>query len=58
MLYEVITPASETPAQQKLRLQDARQQAAVDAIYNDPNVKALQQRFDARINPNSIRSKA
>jgi len=51
-------PASETPAQQKLRLQDARQQAAVDAIYNDPNVKALQQRFDARINPNSIRSKA
>jgi DNA polymerase-3 subunit gamma/tau len=52
------TPATETPAQQKLRVQDARQQAAVDAIYNDPNVKALQQRFDARINPNSIRSKA
>jgi DNA polymerase-3 subunit gamma/tau len=49
---------TETPAQQKLRLQDAQQQAAVDAIYNDPNVKALQQRFDARINPNSIRSKA
>jgi DNA polymerase-3 subunit gamma/tau len=52
------TPTTETPAQQKLRQQDARQQAAVDAIYNDPNVKALQQRFDARINPNSIRSKA
>ena len=51
-------PNTETPAQQKLRLQDARQQAAVDAIYNDPNVKALQERFDARINPNSIRSKA
>ena len=52
------TPTTETPAQQKLRQQDVQQQAAVDAIYNDPNVKALQQRFDARINPNSIRSKA
>lgn len=57
LMLRIGAPTTETPAQQKLRLQDARQQAAVDAIYNDPNVKALQERFGARINPNSIRSK-
>lgn len=48
---------TETPAQQRLRSQDARQQAAVEAIYNDPNVKALEERFGARVNPDSIRPK-
>ena len=50
-------PAMETPAQQKLRLQDAQKQAAMKAIYDDPNVKALQERFNARVNPDSVRSK-
>ena len=50
-------PATETPAQQKLRLQDAQKQAAMKAIYEDPNVKALQERFNARVNPDSVRSK-
>ncbi|MFQ5935566.1 MAG: DNA polymerase III subunit gamma/tau [Acidiferrobacterales bacterium] len=50
-------PMVETPAQERLRLEDTRQQAAIDAIYNDPNVKTLQERFNARVNPNSIRPK-
>lgn len=51
-------PQEETPAQQRSRLQDAQQQAAFDAIYNDPNVKALEQRFNARVTPGSVRPKA
>jgi DNA polymerase-3 subunit gamma/tau len=51
-------PQEETPAQQRSRLQDAQQQAALDAIYNDPNVKALEQRFNARVTPGSVRPKA
>jgi DNA polymerase-3 subunit gamma/tau len=50
-------PPAETPAQERMRLHDTRQQAAAQAIYSDPNVKALQERFGARVNPNSIRSK-
>ncbi|MHB8533893.1 MAG: DNA polymerase III subunit gamma/tau [Sulfuricaulis sp.] len=50
-------PAVETPAKEKTRLQDERQQAAVQAITEDPNVRALQEKFNARINPASIRPK-
>ncbi|MBI3547399.1 MAG: DNA polymerase III subunit gamma/tau [Gammaproteobacteria bacterium] len=50
-------PAEETPAKQKDRLQEERQQAAVQAITDDPNVRALQEKLNARINPASIRSK-
>jgi DNA polymerase-3 subunit gamma/tau len=39
-------------------VQDERQQAAVQAIQDDPTVRAMQERFGARINPNSIRPKA
>ncbi|HSD97957.1 MAG TPA: DNA polymerase III subunit gamma/tau, partial [Sulfuricaulis sp.] len=48
-------PAVETPAKEKTRLQDERQQAAVQAITDDPNVRALQEKFNARVNPASIR---
>jgi len=50
-------PAEETPAKEKIRLQDERQQAAVQAIAEDPNVRALQEKFNARVNPASIRPK-
>ena len=50
-------PGVETPAKEKSRLQDERQQAAVQAIVEDPNVRALQEKFGARVNPASIRPK-
>ncbi len=50
-------PSVETPAKEKSRLQDERQQAAVQAIVEDPNVRALQEKFGARVNPASIRPK-
>lgn len=50
-------PSAETPAQQRARVQSTQQQAAAEAIYSDPNVKLLQESFNARVNPNSIRSK-
>jgi DNA polymerase-3 subunit gamma/tau len=50
--------SGETPAREKQRLSDERQQAAEQAIYADPNVRALVEQFDAKINPASIRPKA
>jgi DNA polymerase-3 subunit gamma/tau len=50
-------PPVETPAMERVRVQDERQQAAVQAITEDPNVRALQEKFSARVNPGSIRPK-
>jgi len=50
-------PSVETPAKERSRLQEERQQAAVQAIVEDPNVRALQEKFGARVNPASIRPK-
>lgn len=50
-------PPTETPAQERRRRQSAEQQAATEAIYSDPNVKLLQESFNARVNPSSIRPK-
>lgn len=50
--------SGETPAREKQRLGDERQQAAEQAIYADPNVRALVEQFDAKVNPASIRPKA
>ncbi len=50
-------PQNETPAQKKQREENARREAAIQAINNDPNVQALQQQFNARVNPGSIRPK-
>jgi DNA polymerase-3 subunit gamma/tau len=47
----------ESLAKERSRMQDERQQAAVQAIQEDPNVRAMQERFGARVNPNSIRPK-
>ncbi len=46
--------ALDTPAIQEIRKQQGLQQAAVAAIHSDPQVKALQDQFDARVLPNSI----
>jgi len=51
------TPDSETPAREKQRVQNERQQQANEAIQNDPNVRTLQEQFGARINMTSIRPK-
>jgi DNA polymerase-3 subunit gamma/tau len=55
-----ITPGSpqvETPARERQRTQNERQQAAVEVILNDPNVQALQENFSARVDAGSIRPK-
>ncbi len=44
----------ETPAQRQARGEQERQQAAVDAISGDDNVRAMQETFDARVLPESI----
>ncbi|OGI39741.1 MAG: hypothetical protein A2140_08465 [Candidatus Muproteobacteria bacterium RBG_16_62_13] len=48
----------ETPAREKQRQKDERQQAAEQSILSDPNVKSLMDQLDARVNPASIRPKA
>ncbi len=54
---QVGVPASETPAQARSRACDERQQAATRAIEGDPNVRALEETFNARVSPGSIRPK-
>jgi DNA polymerase-3 subunit gamma/tau len=51
------SPQAETPAREHQRTQGERQQAAVSAILNDPNVQALQENFNARVDAGSIRPK-
>lgn len=48
---------SETPSQVESRRQAERQQAAREAIENDPVVRALVEQFDAQVQTNSIQSK-
>jgi len=48
-------PPVATPMQQKMRQRNEEQQAAVAAIDGDPNVRALREQFNARVNPDSIR---
>ncbi len=47
----------ESPSKERQRIVDERQRAAVEAIANDPNVRALQENFSARVNLASIRPK-
>jgi len=48
-------PDAETPAQKKAREEKERQQSAEISLKNDPNVKVLQDMFDATLDVNSIR---
>ena len=50
-------PQAETPARERQRTQTARQQAAVETILSDPTVQALQENFNAKVDPGSIRPK-
>jgi DNA polymerase III subunit gamma/tau len=43
-----------TPAVQLAKAKEDKQQAAVDAINSDANIKALKEHFDARIMPGTI----
>jgi len=51
-------PPVATPLQEKNRERDERQQAAVQSINSDPNVQALREKFNARVNPETIRPKS
>jgi DNA polymerase-3 subunit gamma/tau len=54
LTIDVKNLATATPAQQIVQAQDNRQQAAVEAIYQDPNVAYLQANFDAQVLPETI----
>lgn len=49
LTIDVKNLATATPAQQIVQAKDNRQQAAVEAIYQDPNVAYLQANFDAQV---------
>ena len=51
---EVKTLATVTPAQQIMQAQENRQQAAAEAIYQDPNVTYMQSHFGAQVLPETI----
>ena len=57
IVLRIEKPPKETPAQTKIRQTNEQQQAAVEAIDNDPNISALQEQFNAQVNPGSSRSK-
>lgn len=54
LTIDVQALATATPAQKIVQAQDNRQQAAVEAIYQDPNVAYLQSHFDAQVLPETI----
>ena len=51
-------PANETPAQEKARTRNERQEAAERAIQNDPAIGTLLEKFGARVVPGTIRPKS
>ncbi len=55
LVLQVGAPDNETPAQRAAREAAERQQAAQQAIEQDPSVRALQDAFNARIQPDSVR---
>jgi DNA polymerase III subunit gamma/tau len=55
LVMRVGAPQAETPAQARSRAEADRKQAAVQAIEQDPCVQALQETFNARVQPGSVR---
>jgi DNA polymerase-3 subunit gamma/tau len=51
-------PPAETPAQARDRVLAERQETARQAILSDPTVRAIESRFNARVDPDSIRPRA
>ncbi|HEC12054.1 MAG TPA: DNA polymerase III subunit gamma/tau [Acidiferrobacteraceae bacterium] len=54
---QVTAPTEETPAQQRQRQKDDTQSAAEAAINNDPTIQAVVERFNARVEPSTVRPK-
>lgn len=52
--FEVGVAAEQTPQQVRTRAREARQAEAVAAIEADPFVRELVERFDGRVDPNTI----
>jgi DNA polymerase III subunit gamma/tau len=55
LVVRIGAPPASTPAQQRTRQRSEQQQAAAAAIDSDPNVRALREQFNARIDPDSVR---
>jgi len=55
IVISVEDPAAETPARKREREEHERQKAAEASVENDPNVRALQDLFDATLDRDSIR---
>ena len=55
LLFTVTPPSAETPAALQERVSQDRLRSAQEAIAQDNHVKTLQEMFDARIVPDSIR---
>ncbi len=51
----VARPETETPARREARQRADRQREAEQAMTEDPMVQTLQDTFDARLVPNSIK---
>jgi DNA polymerase III subunit gamma/tau len=56
IIMTVENPNGETPVQKKDRVQQETQLAAEHSVENDPNLRVLQDLFDATIDKKSIRS--
>jgi len=54
LLIDVEQPGAQTPAQLEERRREAALEMARESIQNDPNVKAMQELFDATVDENSI----
>jgi DNA polymerase-3 subunit gamma/tau len=55
IIISVEDPEAETPAQTKARIEREKQEAAIKAIEDDPNVKAIVDAFDAALDKDSVR---
>jgi DNA polymerase-3 subunit gamma/tau len=58
LVMQVGAPGQETPAATRKRITDEKQLAAEESIANDPNVKALQEGFNAEVNSGSVRPRS
>jgi DNA polymerase-3 subunit gamma/tau len=55
VIVSVEDPEAETPAQAKARIEREKQEAAIKAMEDDPNVKAIVEAFDATLDKDSVR---
>ncbi len=56
--FEVVSEVSDTPADQNVRQQQARQSDAEAGFAADPHVQAAMQALDAQIAPGSVRPRS